>query len=186
MTKNCTVCMATTERGGPWLGLDWVCPRCRSGKIDPVVARWGLEADAAPVEGDHRVWRVRVRHPTSLAATARLSSERLSHKARKLFGHGDPEVGDERFDDQIWVEADEGALALLKQAGVRAAVAALLQVPAANLVELEDDEVSVRLQASINFADRLVDDMLETPLVQVRHFAVILAALVERFARSAP
>jgi hypothetical protein len=170
MAKRCTVCMAATERGGPWLGLDWVCPRCRSGKIEPVIERWGLEVGAAPVEGDHRVWRVRVRHPTSVAGTARLSSERLSHKARKLLGHGDPEVGD----------------ALLKQGGIRAAVVALLQVPAANLVKLEDDEVSVRLQASINFADRLVDDMLETPLVQVRHFAVILAALVEHFARSAP
>jgi hypothetical protein len=178
--------MAAAERGGPWIGLEWICSRCRSGKIEPVIERWGLEAGAAPVEGDHRVWLVRVRHPASIAATARLSSERLSHKARKLFGHRDPEVGDERFDDQIWVEADDGALALLKQGGVRATVVALLQVPAATLVELAGNEVRVRLEASTNFADRLVDDMLATPLVQVRHLAVILAAQLERVARSAP
>ena len=175
--------MNEVEQGGPWLGLSRVCQRCRSGEVGPLVERWGLEPDAAQSAKDRRVWLIHVRHPTPVVASARLALEQLGHKARKLFGHKDPEVGDEGFDDRIWVEADQGALDLLQDPTVRAAVVSLLQVPSATLVELGADLVTVHLLASRDFPDRLVKQMLDAPLELCRHRAVVLAARIERLAR---
>lgn len=182
-STECGLCMSESEQGGPWLGLGWVCQRCRSGDLDPLVERWGLEADTTRSAEDRRVWLVRVQRPTPIVATAALALEQLGHKARKLFGKKDPEVGDEGFDDRIWVEADQGALDLLQDATVRAAVVSLLQVPSATLVELAADLVTVHLRASRDFPDRLVKQMLDAPLELSRHRAVVLAARIERLSR---
>jgi len=183
MSTECGLCTNEAEQGGPWLGLGWVCQSCRSGEVDPLIERWGLEAETAQSAEDRRVWLVHVRHPTPVGASARLALEQLGHKARKLFGRKDPEVGDEDFDDRIWVEADQGALDLLQDSTVRAAVVSLLQVPSAALVELGADLVTAHLRASRDFPDRLVKQMLDAPLELSRHRAVVLAARIERLGR---
>lgn len=180
-SHECALCTAETDQGGPWLELGHVCASCRSGQVAPVVERWGLELSDAPLDPElPRDRGVRVRRPTRVAGAARLSLEHLSHKAIKRLGRRDPEVGDERFDDQIWVEADEGALNTLRQPGVRAAVIELLQIPAVTTVELDEVGVTVRLHASADLADRLVDEVLVMPLQLARHLAVALAAQLER------
>jgi hypothetical protein len=181
MTRaECALCMNEADEGGPWLGLDWVCRPCRTGDVDRLVARWGLEPGTDRSDDDGRVWFVRVRRPTTLAASARLALEQLGHKARKLFGRKDPEVGDESFDDRIWVEADAGALDLLQDVAVRGAVVSLLQVPSVTLVELDGDSVVIHLHASRDYPDRLVKEVLDAPLELSRHRAVVLAARIER------
>lgn len=182
----CDLCMTAAEGVRPWLGIDGVCRRCRAGQLEHAAAHWGLELEAgAPTDG--REWRIQVRHPTVLPGSVGLSPEHLRHKARKLLGRRDPEVGDDQFDDRIWIELPAGeqdeAMRLLKQPAVQQTIAALLQLPSARSVQLGGEVVTVDLQASQDFADRLVPDVMQKPLEQARHLALVLAALVERYLR---
>lgn len=183
-TSSCALCQRAAGRGGPWLDLGWVCADCQGASLDAVLARHGLALADEAVPRQRWLWQIRVRHPTPLAASARLSLERLGHKARKLLGARDPEVGDERFDNLAWVEADDDALPLLEQPAVRAAAVALLQVPMVSFVELAGELVTVHLKAREELADGLIDSALATPRERARPLAVALAVQVERFARA--
>jgi hypothetical protein len=88
------------------------CEQCRGGDPRVPAEKWGLELVSktqerrtAGQDGAHQfIASSRVRRPTRVEIQADLRLEGLSDKWHNLWGGGDPETGNRRFDRQVWIE----------------------------------------------------------------------------------
>jgi hypothetical protein len=97
------------------LGL---CEACIGGDLHLALGRWGLTLDP---DGLRWIGRIEIE--------LRFTRERFGHRLRKVLGLGDPEVGDETFDHEVWVTGLIGVQAklLLAEEGARQAISIALQ-----------------------------------------------------------